>query len=262
MPIRDADAPPIEPVDFDAPLSLAESLEASLQKAESAGVHEPWMVVAWGDPVGLQQLKTGKSRQVARNIVDKLTNNGANASKISDRRLKAALMIRNKGLPQTTVGVDGNVSVTAQWSDSRALWGTGAGITTTTANLFIGIDAGKVSQNVAFGSSALQSIRTNTADYFDKHGQPLSKADWEKLMSGDAVKIAVDKFTIGRRDYVASTLWLGKPNGYRDGYPLIFETVIVAMTHISREYQHYSATIEEAKEAHTNAVKTIKGEWL
>lgn len=95
--------------------------------------------------------------------------------------------------------------------------------------------------------------------YFDRKGNPLTCLDWGDKFSDREYQV-VKQETIGK--YLISTVWVGlNMNMFRDGPPLIFETMIFFEQAGNKNelcgYQERYSTEEEALIGHEKAKEEL-----
>lgn len=93
--------------------------------------------------------------------------------------------------------------------------------------------------------------------YFDYDGKPISMWEWGYLYSKNR---HVGKDTINKMHI--STVWLGMAHGFRNGCPVIYETMIFDDSPKENksdldEYQERYCTYSEALEGHEQAIKLV-----
>lgn len=91
---------------------------------------------------------------------------------------------------------------------------------------------------------------------YDRGGNPISMRTWARLLEfgGRAYK-AVRQEQVG--EYWVSTVWLGFDHSFRDGPPLIFETMVFKGSWEDLDMDRYS-TEEEAVEGHERMVEKVR----
>jgi hypothetical protein len=91
--------------------------------------------------------------------------------------------------------------------------------------------------------------------HFDRDGKPISMADMVILSEDRGYKI------VGRAELhggvLVSTVWLGLDHSFREGPPIIFETMDFPFHLTDRRY----STLEEARRGHEEAVQLVTRVW-
>lgn len=89
--------------------------------------------------------------------------------------------------------------------------------------------------------------------YFDRTGQPIDMISWTNLFSDEGYQ-RVRADDIG--DVHVSTVWIGLNQAFRDGPPLIFETMIFGGTYDEDQWRY--STEDEAIASHDRLVAAIR----
>lgn len=91
------------------------------------------------------------------------------------------------------------------------------------------------------------------SDYFNKNGKPIELLEWAKLLDDTEYK-RVAETTLPDGKWI-STVWLGLNHSFKEGPPLIFETIVFPTKGEWGELDmaRYS-TLEEAIEGHEEMV--------
>ena len=89
--------------------------------------------------------------------------------------------------------------------------------------------------------------------YQDKEGKPLELLEWAKLLEDKKYQV-IKQGVVGT--HWVSTVWLGLEHGFREGEPLIFETMVFADKGKgdSVDEERY-CTVKEAVQGHEGMVK-------
>lgn len=91
--------------------------------------------------------------------------------------------------------------------------------------------------------------------YYDRQGNPISREEWAEAVNLDNFASRVVAKTRLRGGVIVSTVWVGLNLNYREGPPLIFETMVFGDGYddLSRRY----ATEAEAEAGHQEVVDEV-----
>ena len=96
--------------------------------------------------------------------------------------------------------------------------------------------------------------------YYDRQGRPITMEQWATALEGRSRRIGFDTIKddgTGQKAEV-STVWLGLDHRFREGPPLIFETMVFGGK-FDQEQERYS-TEEEALAGHARWVAAVRGD--
>ncbi len=91
-------------------------------------------------------------------------------------------------------------------------------------------------------------------NYYNKEGKGISMEEWARLFEDFEYK-TISRITLSNGKRV-STIWLGLNHNFRDGTPLIFETMVFPKNEGEGElYCERYTTLKEAEDGHKRIVK-------